>query len=107
MILISKYIVPKGYIGITLFPFVFLKYRELKENVVLVNHEKIHLQQQIELLIVPFFIVYTIEFLMRLIQYKNWKKAYKSISFEREAYKNEADLKFLKTRRFWNFINYF
>lgn len=107
MILISKYIIPKGYIGITLFPFVFLKYRELKENVVLVNHEKIHLQQQIELLIVPFFIVYTTEFLMRLIQYKNWKKAYKNISFEREAYKNEADLKFLKTRRFWNFINYF
>jgi len=107
VILISKYIVPKGYIGITLFPFVFLKYRELKENVVLVNHEKIQLQQQKELLIVPFFIVYTIEFLVRLIQYKNWKKAYKSISFEREAYKNEADLKFLKTRRFWNFINYF
>ena len=56
MILISKYLVPRGYVGITLFPFVILKKRHLKENNVLLNHENIHLKQQIELLVVPFFV---------------------------------------------------
>ncbi len=107
MILISKYIVPRGYIGITIFPFMFLKYKALKDNRVLVNHEKIHLRQQLELLIIPFFIFYGVEFLVRLIQYRNWKLAYGNISFEREAYLNELNLDFLKSRRIWNFIHYF
>ena len=106
MILISKYIVPRGYVGITIFPFMFLKYKALKRNAVLINHEKIHLRQQLELLIIPFFIFYTLEFLFRLIQYKNWKLAYRNISFEREAYKYEKDLDYLKSRSLFNFINF-
>ena len=106
MILISKYIVPRGYVGITIFPFMFLKYKALKGNAVLINHEKIHLRQQLELLIIPFFIFYTLEFLFRLIQYKNWKLAYRNISFEREAYKYEKDLDYLKSRSLFNFINF-
>lgn len=99
MILVSKYIVPKGYVGVTIFPFVFLKYKALKEDVVLLNHERIHLQQQIELLIIPFFVIYGFEFLIRLLQYKRWSLAYRNISFEREAYFQEAQLDYLKYRR--------
>ena len=106
MILISKYIVPKGYTGLAIFPFVFLKYRSLKLDKILINHEKIHLRQQLELLIFPFYCFYVIEFLIRLIIYKNWMKAYRNISFEREAYQNEKDLNYLKLRSFWSFLNY-
>lgn len=106
MILFSKYLVPKGYTGITIYPFVFLKTKKLKNDVVLINHEKIHLRQQIELLIIPFYIVYLIEFLIRLIQYKKWYVAYRNISFEREAYRNENDLNYLKSRPFLAFIKY-
>jgi hypothetical protein len=53
VILISKYIVPRGYIGITIFSFMFLKYKALKESAVLVNYKKINLRQQLELLIIP------------------------------------------------------
>ena len=106
MILISKYIVPRGYIGITIFPFMFLKYKALKGNVILINHEKIHLRQQIELLIIPFFIIYSFEFLIRLIQYRNWKLAYRNISFEREAYSKEKDLEYLKSRPLFNVVNF-
>lgn len=106
MILISKYLVPKGYTGITIFPFVFLKSKALKKDKVLINHEKIHLKQQLELLIIPFYFFYTLEFLIRLIQYKNWYKAYRNISFERESYTNEANLKYLKERNFWSFLKY-
>lgn len=106
MILVSKYLVPKGYIGITLFPFVFVKHAQLKLNKVFVNHERIHLKQQLELLILPFFIWYGFEFLLRYSQCKNWHEAYRNISFEREAYENEADLDYLKSRSFFSFLKY-
>ena len=106
MILISKYLVPLGYVGMTLFPFVILKKRSLKENTYFVNHENIHLKQQIELLIVPFFVWYGFEFFVRLIQYKKWQLAYRNISFEREAYASEQNLEYLRSRRFWGFWKY-
>ncbi len=107
MILISKYLIPKGYTGLTIFPFVFLKDRSFKGDAILVNHEKIHLRQQLELLILPFYILYSLEFFVRLIQYKNWYLAYKNLSFEREAYYNEANTNYLKKRRFWQFLRYY
>ena len=106
MILISKYLVPRGYIGISIFPFVILKYRTYKQDRILINHERIHLRQQLEGLIVIFYVWYTLEFLVKLFIYKNWQTAYKNLSFEREAYQNEKDLDYLKSRPFWSFINY-
>ncbi len=106
MILIFKHIIPKKYIGLTIYPFIFLKSTDLKNNTTLINHEKIHLKQQIELFWLFFFVWYFIEFLIRLLQYKNWHKAYKNISFEREAYKNEDNPNYLLTRKSRNFLNY-
>ena len=105
MIVISKYMVPKGFLGITLYPFIVLRHKELKSNPILVNHEKIHLQQQLELLILPFFVWYLVEFIIRLVQYKQWHLAYRNISFEREAYRHETDLNYLKYRVFWGFLS--
>lgn len=107
MILVSKYFVPKGYCGITIFPFVILKQQNYKKDVVLTNHEFIHLRQQKELLIIPFFVVYFFEFLFRILQYRTWHLAYRNISFEREAYSNEKDLNYLQSRSFWSFMKYF
>jgi hypothetical protein len=106
IVLVFKYLIPKGFRGFTLFPFVFLFDKKDKLNPVLLNHERIHIRQQVELLIVFFFIWYGIEFLIRLAQYKNRREAYLNISFEREAYKNEKDLDYLKRRSFWNFLKY-
>lgn len=106
MIFVSKYIVPKGYTGLALFPFVFVKHAHLKLNKVFVNHEHIHLKQQLELLIFPFFIWYGVEFLVRYVHYKSWHDAYRNIGFEREAYQNEGNLEYLKKRRFWSFLKY-
>ena len=103
ILIISKYIVPNGFSGFTIFPFVFLKYKEDKGNTLLINHEKIHIRQQIELLILPFFIWYVVEFILNLMVYKNTRLAYRNISFEREAYFFENDLKYLKKRPFWAF----
>ncbi|PWA07757.1 hypothetical protein [Flavobacterium laiguense] len=105
-VIVAKYLIPKGYRGLTLFPFVFVKYRYDFDNKVLVNHEKIHLRQQLELLVLPFFVWYFVEYAVRLLQYKNANLAYRNISFEREAYANEFHFDYLKTRPFFSFLNY-
>jgi hypothetical protein len=92
--------------GITLFPFIFLKNTEDKINKTIINHEKIHLRQQIELLVIFFYIWYILEYCFWCIKLKNRFLAYKNISFERESYAKEEDLDYLKTRKFWNFLNY-
>lgn len=71
-----------------------------------INHERIHTAQQREMLFIPFYIVYIIEWCIRLLQYKNRKKAYYNISFEREAYTNGNNLSYLKTRKCYSWINY-
>jgi hypothetical protein len=103
-LIVTKYLIPKGYRGLALFPFVFVKHQFDKENSVFVNHERIHLRQQLEFLIIPFFIWYILEFFVRWIQYKNLDLAYRNISFEREAYANEKNLDYLKRRVFWAFL---
>lgn len=105
-LIISKFWVPKGFSGITVYPFIFMRENILRTQKTFVNHEKIHLRQQIELLILPFFIWYALEFFVRLIQFRNRKKAYRNISFEREAYANESNTDYLANRKFFSFFNY-
>lgn len=89
-----------------LFPFVILRDKRMKDNLRLINHERIHLRQQLEMLIIPFYIWYIAEYFMRCIKYGNKSAAYRNISFEREAYANEYNFNYLKNRKFWNFTNF-
>lgn len=106
IIIINPYLLRKKFSGITLWPFIILKRIELKEDKVVVNHERIHLRQQAEMLVIFFYLWYGLEFLWRWIQYKNRYKAYLNISFEREAYRNEKTLDYLETRPVYSFRNY-
>lgn len=98
--------VPKGYRGITLFPFIFLAKADLSHDATLVRHEKIHLRQQAELLIILFYAWYGVEFLVRFLQYKNKSLAYRNISFEREAFAQEQSCDYLKNRSFFAWTKY-
>ena len=90
--------------AITLWPFVFMKSADLPDYVR--NHEKIHLKQQIELLVIFFYLWYFIEFLIHFIKLKNRDLAYRRISFEREAYENHYNFNYLKERKIFSFIHY-
>ena len=50
LIIVSKYLIPKGYRGLTIFPFVVVRSKNDLQDKVLLNHEKIHIRQQLELL---------------------------------------------------------
>jgi hypothetical protein len=92
--------------AITLFPFILLRNRDLKKDETLIVHEKIHLRQQLELLIIFFYLWYVIEYYYRFFKMKDAFKAYKAISFEREAFANEHDSEYLSKRKLWGFWKY-
>lgn len=106
-LLVSKYLIPKGFGGIAIFPFVILRTKAHAQDEAYLNHEKIHIRQQMELLVLPFFVWYGIEYLIRFLRYKDKVKAYRTISFEKEAYANEKNAGYLASRPCWNFLQYF
>jgi hypothetical protein len=97
--------------GMALFPFIILreKYRDSKEkfwvaaNKKTINHESIHFQQALELGVIPFYLWYVLEWVFKLPFYGDL--AYYEISFEREAYANQNNLKYLKERKRYCWIN--
>ena len=93
--------------AIALFPFILFKDEASKKDAVLLNHEKIHLRQQIELLIIPFYIIYLINYILNLVKYRNHFKAYMNIAFEKEAYHHDQNLQYLNYRRPFSFMKFF
>jgi hypothetical protein len=78
------------------YPFIFVSTKTIIDDE-LINHEKIHLKQQKELFILPFYIWYLIAL---------YRKGYINISFEKEAYANEKNLTYLRKRRIFAFLRY-
>jgi len=110
MIIVSssfiKYFTSKNTAGIAIFPFIILKSKYGKHIKELIFHEKVHLRQQLEMFVLLFYIWYGIEFVVKWRIYRSWDLTYRNISFEREAYANENNFKYLEKRKFWNFIYY-
>jgi len=92
--------------AITLYPFVLVRSKSDLEDPLLVNHEKIHLRQQRELLVLPFYSWYLVEYVVGRLKGLSHYRAYRQISFEREAFANERDADYLKKRKWGAFINY-
>ncbi|MDE6410191.1 MAG: hypothetical protein K2K81_08125 [Muribaculaceae bacterium] len=105
MKIIRNKIIPFGkkFYAINLFGILFAK--GTCDRVTL-NHERIHTAQMKELAFIGFYILYLIEWVIRLIQYRNYFKAYSNISFEREAYANDRNLNYLSARRHYSFLEY-
>lgn len=62
-----------------------------------INHEKIHTAQMRELWYIGFYILYFLEWVYRLVFHT--RTAYRGISFEREAYVNQSNYRYLAKRR--------
>ena len=93
--------------GIALFPLIFINSKlSLERQKVLLNHERIHIRQQLEMLVIPFYIFYLINYLLNRFKYKGHDLAYRQIIFEREAFQNEKDLMYLSKRKFWEFLRF-
>ncbi|MBC7920946.1 MAG: hypothetical protein H7Z75_07610 [Ferruginibacter sp.] len=89
-----------------LYPFILIKHPADRRNPVLLNHELIHHRQQLELLILPFYAWYLLEYALKRIRYRDHYTAYRNIRFEREAFHQEADLDYLRRRKIWAFLGF-
>lgn len=103
-IIIESSLVPQGIV-INLFGTFWCKDKRIVDKMV-INHERIHTAQMLELLVIPFYIWYVIEWGIKLIKYPSGKDAYYNISFEREAYQHGNDLTYLPRRRYYNFLKF-
>ncbi len=95
-------------IAMALWPLLIFKDQESRNNKVVFNHEKIHHRQQLELLILPYYIWYFLEYWYAM--FKNGFRhhtSYMQVSFEKEAFANESKLDYLDTRPFLSSLNYF
>lgn len=78
--------------GITIWPFIIVR-KDTDE--VTVNHERIHHQQQDELLVIGFYVLYLIWHI---------KYGYKNNPLEIEAFDNEKDMGYLDQRKMYNYF---
>ncbi|HEY9542968.1 MULTISPECIES: hypothetical protein [Bacteroidales] len=114
MKIIRNSLIPfKGFVAINLFGVVFVRKEvqppynfSLREWDKVLNHELIHTKQMQELLFVTFYVWYLLEWLVRLVMYRDRHKAYRNISFEREAYANQCNWDYNKERKRYAFIRY-
>lgn len=106
MKIIRNNIIPfRGYKAVNLFGILFVRGDAMLRSTD-INHEEIHTAQMKEMLYVFFYLWYVVEWLVRLIQYRDAKKAYRNISFEREAYANQSDMRYLQGRKRWVWAGY-
>lgn len=102
-VIVNRFIPFRGFVAVTLWPFVFCR-RKLDARTE--NHELIHGVQQRELLLLFFYLWYIIEFLVRLVLYRDFREAYRNISFEQEAYIYECCGYYLYGRRCYAWLSY-
>ena len=92
------------YEAVSLYPLIVVRHKRCLNNAILLNHERIHHRQQVELFILPFYILYGLNYLVNLVRFMNHNKAYQEILFEQEAYTNEQDLHYLTVRNRWAWL---
>lgn len=96
MTIIKNSIIPfKGFKAMNFFGIIFLR-KEYTLTEVDINHEAIHTAQMKELLYIFFYILYFLEWVVRLFINRD---AYRSLSFEKEAYAHQNNFKYLTHRK--------
>ena len=92
--------------AVAIFPFIIIRSEKDMEPW-LINHERIHLKQQIEMFFVGLIVLNILETLYAIIFLKkSFSEAYRWRASEQEAYRNQNNLNYLKDRKIWTTFNY-
>jgi hypothetical protein len=97
--IIFRYFFKNSVRAFALWPFIVLKEASSLNDKTLLNHERIHIKQQIELFLILFYFIYFTEFLIRYIYLMDADAAYRKISFEQEAFTNDHNEIYLEHRK--------
>ena len=85
-----------GILGIAIFPFIIIK-KNYKGEDRLLNHERIHILQQLEMFVIPFYVLYF---------YYSATRGYRNNPFEIEAFDNDDNLDYLKNRKLFSWTKH-
>jgi len=99
--IVCPWILTKNTVAMTVLCFMILRDKSGLEDKSLINHETIHWRQELETLIIGFYILYLFFYLKNLITGKVGYEAYRSIPFEKEAFDHQDDLTYLSKRKFF------
>lgn len=97
-VIYNRFIPFRGFKCINLFGVLFVR-EDCVMSPVDYNHEAIHTAQMKELLYAPFYLLYLLEWLWKLIHFRDGRTAYRNISHEREAYENQSFPDYLNNRK--------
>ena len=98
----NRFLPPKRFTAINLFGILFCR-KDTSLTTDIIQHERIHTAQMMEMLVVGFYLWYLVEWLVR-IPMKS--RSYSNLSFEREAYSHMHDPNYLKHRRPYAWVKY-
>jgi hypothetical protein len=123
VIKIAPRLVPRGYVGFSFLFFIFVREQRHLDNKRLINHEKIHFYQQVEMLFIFQWIAYGLSYIINvflitigrkdILPKHYWrdltvhKKAYRNNIFELEAIDMDDDLDYLNKRRPYAWVKWF
>jgi hypothetical protein len=95
----------KHYTGFSFFLFIWISRLE-KNSARLIRHETIHFRQQVELLFVFHWILYVLFYLISRLKGQGHYIGYRYNPFELEAYGNDGNENYLKTRKAFAWTKY-
>ena len=86
-----------------IWPFIFYKKKLTKR---IERHELTHGEQQKELLLILFYILYGVFWVIGWVRYRDVEMTYDMNPFEQEAYENDWDKEYLEKRKHYCWIKY-
>jgi len=104
---ITGFILGKNFLAMCLYPFLLVNRGvDIGSMPHSLNHEKIHARQQLEMLVIFFYLWYAVEYLLKLLSCRSFRKAYLALSHEQEAYAHQQDPGYLSVRKPYSWWKY-
>lgn len=102
---INKLIPVKGYTFMNLCGVLFTRIEDYAQRLTAktLRHEKTHTFQILELGVIFFYILYGLEYLLKLPFYMNLHDTYRNLSFEREARFAESEVDYFENRKVFQY----
>ena len=93
------------YHGFSFFIFIFY-WKGVKDKQTILNHELIHFWQQVELLFIFHWVLYSCFYFFERLKGKKHNEAYMNIPFEKEAYAFEKNYDYVAQRKTFAWIKF-
>jgi hypothetical protein len=107
MIITVKILQRWSIAAMAIWPLILVAKPGYRDRPVLINHERIHLRQQTETLLIGFILLYFGQYVILRTKGSTHDQAYRGLAMEREAKENERNLNYLRKRIFFAFLSYF